>query len=115
VATRKKTAATEKAKPKAKAKAKPKVEAPPPPEKTRDLIQVWLVALKREHYDDVPLDWPEQLISPIPTVVLRPRPKQQQVLPRPVSVEVLGPESQMPELRSRLGSKFQVTVVSDGT
>lgn len=117
MATRKKKPSASTAKPKqakqAKRAEKPVVAVPD--EKSRDLIQVWLVAIKREHYDDVPKDWPEQFIGPIPSVVIRPRPKQQVVLPRPVSVEVLGPESVVDMLRSKLGQKFQITVVSDGT
>jgi hypothetical protein len=80
----------------------------------RDPIQVAVVEVRKDHYDEVPQDWPRKLLEPIKEVVLRPLAERQRILIRPVSVEILAPASTMRELRKRLGAKFAVVITSTG-
>ena len=75
-----------------------------------DPIQLWKVTAKREHYDALPHDWAHLYIGLNRTLVMRPMPNA--VLPKPISVEVLGPASAMKALRKLLGDRFLCTIVS---
>lgn len=86
------------------AAAKPVAAAKP------DRIQLWRITTKREHYDALPFDWPKSLIESDPALVLRPMPNA--VLPKPISVEVLGPTSALRRLKKAIGDQFICIIVS---
>lgn len=78
--------------------------------KKPDPIQVWRITAKREHYDAVPFDWPKCLIEVNAKLILRPMPNA--VLPKPISVEVLGPATELRKLRKQLSEQFICVIVS---
>lgn len=107
----KKTAAKAPAKAPVKASSKTGPKGPVP---KRDPIQVAVVEVRKDHYDEVPRDWPRKLLEPVKELVLRPIAERQRILIRPVSVEILAPASTMRELRKKLGAKFAVIITSTG-
>lgn len=78
--------------------------------KKPDPIQVWRITAKREHYDAIDFDWPKTLIEVNAKLIVRPMPRA--VLPKPISVEVLGPASELRKLRRRLTEQFICVIVS---
>jgi hypothetical protein len=75
-----------------------------------DRIQLWRITTKREHYDLIPFDWPQRFIESDPALILRPMPNA--VLPKPISVEVLGPTSVLRRLKKEIGDQFTCIIVS---
>ncbi len=75
-----------------------------------DPIQVWRITARRESYDLIPFEWPKLLIESNPSLILRPMPNA--VLPKPISVEVLGPSSEIRALKKSIADRFVFENVS---